>query len=280
MTSVSEQQEFQRLRRTADRAQPESVAGLGILDPTQPEPHLRPTGKATALLLRKFWLTLTSFEFANSYYRELERRLALPLRTAFLPWALLLGLSLAGLVLTWSRRRVLLPVYVLPAAILLSLLVFFVNSRYRLPAIPMLCVLAGLGIDAALIKGRRAWVALLAVAVPVSVLSGVALRMAFAETIRFDQGFGWRDLNVNAQRLGRYDPALDLLERAARLTQRSPRNARTAAQYDDLAQSLAGLGNSLLDRKEPALARRAFDRAIEAQPALRSGPADAGCGRT
>lgn len=272
MIGVSEQQEFQRLyaeQQTGHSLSPSQVSAFW----TRRSLNFifgRPA-KATALLLRKFWLTLTNFEFANSYYPELERRLAPPLRTAFLPWALVLGLGLAGMILTWSRRRALLPVYVLPAAIPLSLLIFFVNSRYRLPAIPMLCVLAGLGIDAALTRGRRAWVTLLAVAVPLSLLSGVVLRLAFAETIRFDEGFGWRNLNVNAQRLGRYDLAFDLLERAARLTQQSPRNARTAAQYDDLAQSLAGLGNTLVDRREPALARRAFDRAIELNP--RFGPA-------
>jgi tetratricopeptide (TPR) repeat protein len=271
MTSVTEQQEFQRLyaeQQTGRGLSPSQVSAFWTRRALQ-FIFGRPA-KSAALLLRKFWLTLTGFEFANSYYPELERRLAPPLRTAVLPWAVLLGLSLAGVILTWSRRRALLPVYVLPAAILLSLLVFFVNSRYRLPAIPMLCVLAGLGIDAAL-KRRRAWIVLLAVAVTVALLSGVALRAAFAETIRFDEGFGWRNLNVNAQRLGRPDLALDLLDRAAHLTQQSPRNARTAAQYDDLAQSLAGLGNTLVDCREPALARRAFDRAIELNP--RYGPA-------
>lgn len=51
----------------------------------------------------------------------------------------------------------------------------------------------------------------------------------------------------------------------------SPRDARTATQYDDLAQAFLALGNSLLDGKNLTLARRAYEQALALNPQL--GPA-------
>jgi tetratricopeptide (TPR) repeat protein len=267
LIAVPDQQEFEQRyaeNQVGHNLKPSQVSSFWFrrsLDFIRRQP-----GSAIRLLIRKLGFSLTGYEFANSYYPELERRLALPLRLAFLPWALLLGLGIAGIVLTWRRDLALLPVLVLPATVLITLLLFFVNARYRLPAAPSLAILAGLGIDAA-IRNRR-WLALLGVTVTTTVLCAIPLRAAFAEAIRFDEAYGWRNLSINAQHLGRNDLALDLLDRSAAIMQESPLDARTSAEYDDLAQTYLALGNTLLDDKSAEPARHAYEQALKLNPQL------------
>lgn len=267
LTAVQDQQEFQQRyaeKQAGHSLRPSQASSFWFrrgLDFIRHQP-----GSAIRLLVRKLGFSLTGYEFANSYYPELDRRLALPLRLTFLPWALLLGLGIAGIVLTWRRDLALLPVVVLPATVLITLLLFFVNARYRLPAAPSLATLAGLGIDAA-IRNHR-WRMLFGITLLVTALSAFALRAAFAETIRFDEAHGWRNLSINAQRLGRDDLALDLLDRSAAIMQGSPRDARTSTEYDDLAQTYLALGNTLLDNKATEPARHAYEQALTLNPQL------------
>lgn len=267
LTSVKDQQEFEQCyaENQAGRSlKPSEVSSFWFrrsLDFVRRQP-----GSAIKLLARKLGLSLTSYEFANSYYPELERQFALPLRLAFLPWALLLGLAIAGMVLTWRNDLALLPVLVLPATVFISLVLFFVNARYRLPAAPSLAILAGLGIDVA-IRNRR-WPAFLGITLFVTASSAFLLPATFAKDIRSDEAFGWQNLNVNAQHLGRYDLALDLLDRSAAIIQKIPRDTRTSIQHDEVAQVYLGLGNALLDNKKTTLARRAYDQALNLNPQL------------
>jgi tetratricopeptide (TPR) repeat protein len=267
LTNVKDQQEFQQ-RYAENQAghglRPSQVSSFWFrrsLDFIRRQPRT-----AISLFVRKLGFSLTSYEFANSYYPELERRLALPLRLAFLPWALLLGLAVAGVILTWRGDLALLPVLVLPTTVMISLLLFFVNARYRLPAAPSLAILAGLGIDAA-IRNRR-WLAFLGITLLATASSGFLLPATFAKDIRSDEAFGWQNMNVNAQHLGRYDLALDLLDRSAAIIQKDPRDARTFTQYDDLSQAYLALGNTLLDNKNTELAGRAYEQALELNPQL------------
>jgi tetratricopeptide (TPR) repeat protein len=270
LTNVKDQQEFQQRyaeNQVGHRLRPSQASSFWFrrsLDFIRRRPV-----SAIKLLVRKLGLSLSSYEFANSYYPELERRLALPLRLAFLPWALLLGLAVAGIVLNWRRDLALLPVLVLPVTVLISLLLFFVNARYRLPAAPSLAIFAGLGIDAAIRNRRR--LVFLGITLLVTASSAFLLPATFAEAIRLDEAYGWRNLSINAQHLGRYDLALDLLDRSAAVIQKSPRDSRTSTQYDDLDQAYVVLGNTLLDNRNPTLARRAYDQALKLNPQL--GPA-------
>ena len=266
LLTVKEQEEFQRRfaeQELGHELKPSAVSGFWArrsLKFITQQP-----GRALRQLVNKLEFSLTSYEFANSYYPEIERALAWPLKVAFLPWALLFGLAIASIVLTWPRRSALWPLYVLPLAVLISLLLFFVNSRYRLPAVPPMAILAGLGIDAAL-KDRRRRLAGAGIALLAIVISGPVLRAAAAQHIRFDEAYGWRNFNINAQRLGHDELALNLLDRSTRLMAVSPRGPRTAAQYDDLAQAYLALGNRFLDRKNPVYARRAYDSALQMTP--------------
>lgn len=207
---------------------------------------------AIGLRLRKLVLGLAGYEFANSYYSELERRLAWPLGVAFLPWAVLFGLALGGVLYGIRRRLAFAPVYAVPLAVWATTTLFFVNARYRLPALPALGILAGVCIDgvitdlAAKQGAIRRIAAPLTVALVAAVLSGVALPAAFRGSVRRDEAYGWYNLRVSALRFGDRARALDFLDRSG---------IGTWSNYVEI-------GNSMLDHRDLAGAVQAYDRAV------------------
>ncbi len=269
--AVEEQEAFQRL--FAERAEGRALAPSEVsafwarraVRFVRDEP-----GDALRLLRDKAVLALASYEFSCSGHPEIEKALSWPLKIAFVPWAAVLALGAAGLVLTWPERRALWPLHVLPAAVLLYLLVFFVNSRFRLPAVPALAVLGGLAIDSLLGAPREARLRLLslslAVALPVALVSGIALPAFVSESIVLDEVYGYRNLNVSAQKLGRLAQAADLLDRAAGRLETRRRDARLGVNYEDVASAYLALGGLARGRGDAGVARRAYDGAIRLNP--------------
>ena len=100
---------------------------------------------AASLLAWKARLLLSNVELANNQDIEFTARRTLPpLRYSPSRWDALLGLGVVGLVLAWRRRRG-------GAGMLLgflavyggSIVLFFVNARFRVPLTPVLAVGAG-----------------------------------------------------------------------------------------------------------------------------------------
>ena len=91
-------------------------------------------------------------------------------------FATVVPLALAGLVAAWPLRRRLAILYLFVGSYLATVLLFFVTARYRLPAVPILCVFAGYGAVAILrwIK-RSSQPAEGATARPVFLLGGLAV---------------------------------------------------------------------------------------------------------
>jgi tetratricopeptide (TPR) repeat protein len=145
-------------------------------------------------------------------------------------------------------------VLVVPVAVLVSLLVFFVNARFRLPAVPMLAVLAGLALDRALVPaapGRRVGAA--AAFLCVTIGSGLLLPRAFSETVRYDEVYGLLNYSLNEQSAGNLSAAAVLLERAGGLV--------GDRQNPDVARAFVGMGNRLLDRRDLEAAARWYGKA-------------------
>ncbi len=99
------------------------------------------------LLLRKALLFVNHFEISNNKHLSYFIRLApwLPF-LCYLNFALLIPLSVVGL---WVGRkqqktRLLLGLVLFYAA---SVILFFVTSRFRMPVVPMLCLLAALAVE-------------------------------------------------------------------------------------------------------------------------------------
>ncbi|MCL6520103.1 MAG: tetratricopeptide repeat protein [Armatimonadetes bacterium] len=82
-----------------------------------------------------------------NYNFYLERKFVPALRALFIPFWAIFGLGVLGYVLSRRegiRESGLLAIYAL--SVFVGLLVFFVSSRYRAPAVPALAVLAGFGV--------------------------------------------------------------------------------------------------------------------------------------
>ncbi|GJM23418.1 MAG: hypothetical protein DHS20C15_33330 [Planctomycetota bacterium] len=134
--AVEQQIAAQRLGR---RASPNEQRGVSMSDAL--EYMMQHPGELPRLLGDKLRFATTAYEVDDNYSIHRERERLGLLRPHVVPFALLLALALPAFLLnTWRRRW-------LPALPLLttlaSLLVFYTNIRYRLPAAPLLAVAAG-----------------------------------------------------------------------------------------------------------------------------------------
>lgn len=128
-----------------------------------------------ALEGKKLWLLTHAVEIPDNYSFDFESRFSWVLRLPFPGFALIFPLGLAGAIAAWwERRRVgqrFLAWYT--GICFVSILPFFVTSRFRIPAVPALIVLAvaGLGALGSTLR-RREWGRL---ALLVVVVAGVGL---------------------------------------------------------------------------------------------------------
>ncbi|UCG43016.1 MAG: glycosyltransferase family 39 protein [candidate division WOR-3 bacterium] len=127
------------------------------------------------LTVRKLMLFWSNYEIPNNYYPETVG--SLPLRLAFVNFALAAGFGLAGMVLAWPIRSKVWLVYVFIGGYMLSPLAFCVLSRLRAPVIPFLLAFGGFAGSRLLDYARkRAWPRLagsLAIAAAVYVVSSL-----------------------------------------------------------------------------------------------------------
>ena len=158
--------------------------------------------------------------------------------TAWLPWSfgLLAPLALVGLAVTRGGGARCFPLWGFLVAYSASVVLFFVNARFRLPVLPAVEVYAA----AALVWGfdaerARRWRPL-AVAVP-AVLALVALTKVPAEVIARSESNGWLILAQAHARAGELARAVELFERAVRAAPTS------SIAWRDLALARRGAGD-------------------------------------
>jgi tetratricopeptide (TPR) repeat protein len=100
-----------------------------------------------ALLIgRKALHWIANAELATEYVVAMEREYTPTLWGFFVPFAVILALAVAGLLLAPRATPDLALLLAMVAVNLATLLAFYVVSRYRLAALPSLAVLAGLGV--------------------------------------------------------------------------------------------------------------------------------------
>ena len=99
-------------------------------------------GGAARLFAKKIYILLNDFEVSNNqgiyFFRRYSRILSVLIHVGF---GLLVPLACAGFVLVrWTRQRLLIPLFLLSYG--LSIVLFFVTARYRIPLIPPLLLAA------------------------------------------------------------------------------------------------------------------------------------------
>ncbi len=134
-------------------------------------------GKATNLMGMKFIRWIGSQELSTEYVLPTERRMTWTLWLMPIPFGLLLALALAGLRAPGKRddRHALLGLFIF--ANLFSIMIFYVSSRYRLSAVPILSVFAGAGLTEILARYQnpRTREKLLSWAIPCLVVLAISL---------------------------------------------------------------------------------------------------------
>ncbi|MEE2637803.1 MAG: tetratricopeptide repeat protein [Acidobacteriota bacterium] len=119
---------------------------------TQPGDWMRLTG-------RKIMLAINAAEVADTEDQLSYSDWSVPLRAPGDVWhfGVLAPLAVAGIWLTWSRRRQLLLFYLLPGAYAASIVMFAVMGRYRYPLVPLLILFAAAGLVALWPVGGGGW---------------------------------------------------------------------------------------------------------------------------
>lgn len=214
----------------------------------------RQPGKGLALLGRKAILYWIAYEIPNNISYEWGRAHSSVLRAVPLTFAIVGPLGLAGIVLGgWrSRRAWVLALFVLAQMVAVAL--FFVTGRYRMPALPLLCVFAGFALTEAwrLIRARR-----------FGAVAGVVLVLAVSAAFVNSDWYGLR-----RQRAANRD--WYLLGQSHFLAQdyRAARDAfrQAVEQHSDDADACALLGQSEMLIGEAEAAARDLEHALALAP--------------
>lgn len=128
--------------------------------------------KFALLQLKKLAWSLHNREPGCSYSIYFEQTLVPALRRLFLPFSLIAGLGLFGFLRSrGNKESELLAIQVI--SVYLTMIVFAVSSRYRVPAMPMMAIFAGYGIVQ--IAGKPNWRSIVGLAACLAAVSSVSL---------------------------------------------------------------------------------------------------------
>jgi Flp pilus assembly protein TadD len=253
--------------------------------------------EAARLYLKKLVLFWNSFELANNKdiyffgaYSSVFRALS------WLSFGLVAPFALLGMVVLFRRRvGALLSIFVL--TYMGTVLLFFVNARYRLPVLPALMILAAAGL-AWLLDGvrRRRWRRILPAAAALAVLF-VLTNADFYGTHVGDRAQTHNTIGLAHASKGRYREAVGAYERALELSPEYARAMnnmglaleelgreseaagmyrRAAATDTTLATAPNNLGALLWRSGDAETAVAAFAEAIERDPRLPEARANLG----
>ena len=244
------------------------------------------------LELRKLWLLLQAHEVAQIESYAFQRQRLSVLRVFFIDLSWIWPLAALGLWCAWRERRVApLVIAGFAAGLALPCILFFVNSRYRLAAVPPLAVLGGSGAATLVswVRARRMGRAGLA-------LAALAILAVLTRSGRepVSQGFGWEKVQMadRAYALGDLSAAIRWQEEAARALPERPEVQMSLALYyserqgpGDLARAESllrdaarrtpghapvwfNLGVVLVRQGRAGEARDAWERALVADPSF------------
>jgi tetratricopeptide (TPR) repeat protein len=146
-------------RVTGRRLKPSEVSKFwfkGSLNFIQEQPleYLRLLRYKTATLFN-------SFELGGNYLLSLDKEVTPWLKLAFLPFGFIMAWAVVGLIPISLERRPALALLATFISSLLILLIFYVNSRYRMTMVPATIIMAGGGLDYLLRNPKRVGVTLI-----------------------------------------------------------------------------------------------------------------------
>jgi tetratricopeptide (TPR) repeat protein len=217
-------------------------------------------GRAFQLLGRKFLLFWNAYEIPNHYDINFFRTVSKTLRLDPFVFAWVVPLGFLGIYASRRSWRKLMLVYLFAGAYLISLMPFFVTSRYRLPVVPIMIIFSGYGATWLWkrIKAheRSGWIA------PVAVLA-VALIVVNLPLVDFTFGPQYAIVGGIYRDAGDYADAVKYYQLAV-----------DASPEFDLAYN--SLGSSLHRLRRFREAEGALLKAVEINPGLASAQSNLG----
>ncbi len=216
------------------------------------------------LTLRKFFLAFDDYEHGLNYNPQTDIN---PARFLFpLTFAGIFALAVARGLVGPRLAKAEIPILLLLAVQLATLIIFYCSSRYRLPATGALLAIAGAGAiglwDRLRSSGRNAWVPV-TVAVLAAVFSIVKLPPGGSETYRTRSANAVCDLALAYHKTGKLDEAVETYREAI---DRSP----------DYAYAHLDMAKVLRDQSRDAEAESSINKAIELAPNLAEAHFDLG----
>ena len=170
-------------------------------------------GEWLALVGRKFMLFVNGHEIWNNRSYEVSEQFSWVLRLPLVGFGLVAPLAALGLALSVRRYRELWPIYGVIAATLATALVFFVLSRYRVPAVPALIIFAAYALvwlhDALRARKREFLYALASLLVLVGV-SRVDMGVQNLSVAYYNLGNRYRLANQHDEAIAQYRKSLEI----------------------------------------------------------------------
>ncbi len=212
-----------------------------------PADWLRLMGKKVALVI-----SATETVDTEDQYTHADSSVLLRLSGFVFNFGVLAPLAIFGVWVSWPQRKRLSIIYLLAAIYLASILLFWVNARYRYPLVPFLILLAAAGLPGARPFFRRhsrryLTACLLTVAVT-----------ALAVNLQRDSMDAMR--SVTEQNIG------NELRDQGRIEEAAAHYEKSLEYLPNYALAHNGLGLVLRDQGRNDLAKARFTRAIELQP--------------
>jgi Tfp pilus assembly protein PilF len=170
-------------------------------------------GQYIGLLGKKLIKTWNAYERPDVFNYYFNKEYSFSLRYLTVGFGLIGPLSLLGMALSLPHRRKLGWLFIFIVAYLLSLMLFFINSRYRLPIVPALIPFAAYGIF--VLYGsvlKRQWQETAVYGVMILVLAGL-INSPYSGKER-DMAHYYYLLGNNASQSGKLDDAIRYFEKA------------------------------------------------------------------
>ena len=206
-------------------------------------------GQFIGLICKKFFLFWNVYELPDIWdYRFFTEHIPL-LRFPLVGMLLIVPLAAAGLYLSWSRREELSLLYIFIIAYLISLMAFFISSRYRLGVMPFLGILAGY---AAVELWSLAKTDRKKLAIPAVIIIAAAIFISLpVQKVNFETSYN--SLGIMLKRGGKIDEAIRAYNKAIEISPRYP-----TPYYN--------LGILYRDRGDRIAAASSFSKAVELAP--------------
>ena len=178
---------------------------------------------------KKFLLFFNAHERWNNRSYEVSNQFSWVLRLPLLGFGVVGPLALLGIVLTARRWRALLPLYGLLAVHLATGVVFFVLTRYRIPAVPVFMMFAASSLIWLWDAVRERHFVPAGVSVAAVVLLALGMQTAI---LKEDLSMAYYNLGNKYQKLGRHPEAIEQYNASLRI------NSGYISAHNNLAGSL------------------------------------------